>query len=405
MKRKIKLLFLVVLLIITTGCWNRVELDRRAIVAGFGADKAEEEGKIKITVQVVNVGEIKAMPPSRGVSTKAVTVYTGTGYTVFDAFRNLAMIVGKKLFLTETRILVVGEDLAREGLDKVLDFYERDPEPEIRNYLLIARGEAEEILETELRTDKIWASGINSMVEATMAHGKAPATEIIQFLKAVESKTTAPVATAVQVIRKGNKDSGGNGKPNQGETTAVLPKELMVSGTAVFRQYKLAGWLDEKESRGLLWVTGKVKSGIIVVSSPETESRLIALEIIRSKSEIKPKITDGILTINVNIKEEGNLGEIQPDTVDITKPDVFKELEERKKAAIEDEISAAVVKAQELNADIFGFGEAVRRKYPKEWRQLNDTWGEIFPTLEVNIAVDAKLRRTGKITKPTQPKP
>ncbi|MCG9968638.1 Ger(x)C family spore germination protein [Pelotomaculum terephthalicicum JT] len=406
MKIKLFLVFLILHLFVT-GCWNRVELDRRAIVAGFGADKAEEEGKIQVTVQVVDAGEIKAIPLARGGSMmNAVTVYTGTGFTAFDAFRNLSMVVGEKLFLSEVRVLVIGEELAREGLDKVIDFYERDHEPNIRDYLIVVKGgEAKEVLETELRINKIWAYGIDSMVKTTMAHSKAPATEIIDFLKAVESKTTAPVATVIHVLRKGNEENAGEGKSNQDGTTAVQPKELKVSETAVFRHYKLTGWLDEKESRGLLWVTGKVKSGIIVVSSPEKEDKLAAIEIIRAKSKIKPEITDGNLIINIDVWEEGNLGEEQPDTMDVSKPIVLKELEEQKKTVIEDEISAAVIKAQELNADIFGFGEAVRRKYPREWKQLEDQWDEIFPTLEVNIAVDAKIRRTGKITKSAEPKP
>lgn len=333
MKRKIALASLVLLLFIATGCWSRVELDKRAIVAGFGVDKAEEEGKMKVTVQVVKPGEIKAAPSAMGGSPKAVAVYTGTGYTFFDTIRNLAMAIGKKLFLTETEIVVVGEELAREGIGKVTDFYGRDPEP-----------------------------------------------------------------------CKEKEEGKEEGEGKAGEDKAVLPKEVKVSGTAVFRHYKLTGWLDEKETRGLLWATGKIKSGIIVVPAPESGDKLVALEILRAKGEVKPEITDGNLTITVEVKEEGNLGEEQPDSVDITKPGVLEELEERKKAAIEDEIMAAVFKAQELNADVFGFGEAVRRKYPKQWKQLEDKWDEIFPTLEVNMLVDAKIRRTGKITKPAEPK-
>lgn len=66
---------------------------------------------------------------------------------------------------------------------------------------------------------------------------------------------------------------------------------------------------------------------------------------------------------------------------------------------------AAVVRAQELNADIFGFGEEVRRKHPGQWKNMEDKWDELFPGLEVIPEVDAKIRRTGKITKPAQPKP
>ncbi|MFZ5643675.1 MAG: Ger(x)C family spore germination protein [Bacillota bacterium] len=399
MRHRILLTFFILLLLFAAGCWNRVELDQRAIVAGYGVDKAEE-GKLRVTVQIVKPGEIKAGTSTMGGASKAVTVYTGTGFTFFDTLRNLAMVVGKKLFLTETKILVVGEDLAREGIGRITDFYERDAEPSTRNFLLVAKGEAKQVLETEIGTEKVWAYGIENMVKTVTAHGKAPAVEVAEFLETVESKTTAPVATAVQVIRKGKEEGEEEGKA--GEATPV-PKEVKVSGTAVFHHYKLTGWLDEKETRGLLWVTGKIKSGIIVVPSPAGEDKLVALEIIRAKADIKPEITDGNLTITVEVEEEGNLGEVQPDSVDITKPGVLEDLEERKKTAIKDEIMSAVIKARELNADIFGFGEAVRRKYPREWKGLEDKWDEIFPTLEVNVAVDAKIRRTGKIANPAEP--
>ncbi|MFZ5652327.1 MAG: Ger(x)C family spore germination protein [Bacillota bacterium] len=403
MKWKIALASLLFLLFFAAGCWNRVELDRRAIVAGAGMDKAGEEGKIKITVQIIKPGEVKAGPAGKGGGAKAVALYTGEGYTFSDAARNLAMAMEDNLFWPESKILVIGEDLAREGIGRVTDFYERDHEPSTRGFLLISRGEAKEVLETEVGTEKIWAYGIGHMVKAMTAHGKSPATEIKHFLRTVESKTTAPVAPAVHVVRKEEEKDDGEGKA--GEDKAVPPKEVKVSGAAVFRHYKLIGWLDEKETRGLLWATGKIKSGIIVVPAPESKGKLMSMEIIRAGSKIKPEITDGNLTITVEVREEGNLGEQQPDSVDITKPGVLKDLEERKKAVIEDEIGAAVAKAQELNADIFGFGEAVRRKYPGEWKKLEDQWDEIFPYLEVNTVVDAKIRRTGKITKPAQPKP
>lgn len=311
------------------------------------------------------------------------------------------MVTGKKLFLPETKILVVGEGLAREGIEKVTDFYERDHEPSTRNFLLIAKGEAKEIMETESGIEKVWAYGIADTVGAVRAHGKAPAIEVKTFLKDVQSKTTAPVATAVHVVHKVKE---GGGAEQEQKKQAIPTKQIKVSGTAVFRQYKLTGWLDEKETRGLLWVTGKINSGIIVVPIPGSEDKLLAFEIIRANANIKPEISGGKVSIIVEVEEEGNVGEVQPDTVDITKPGFWQELEERKKAAIEEEIRASVIKAKDLNADIFGFGELVRRKYPREWKQLEDKWDEIFPTLEVKIAVAAKIRRTGKITNPAVPK-
>lgn len=391
MKHKIVLTALILLLFFTAGCWSRMELDKRAIVAGYGADKAKEEGKINVTVQVVKPAGIKSSPRDGGVSQQAVAIYKSTGYTFYDAIHNLSMVVGRKLFLTETKILVVGDDLAREGIGSVIDFYDRNREASTLDALLVAKGEANEVLETEFGTERVWAYGISHMVKAMKEHGKAPEIEIRDFLKAVESKTTAPVATAVQVVRK----EKGEGKA-EGDTT-VLPKDIKISGTAVFHHYKLAGWLNEKETRGLLWVTGEIKGGIIVAPAPGGEGKPVAFEIVRASGEIKPEVKDGNLTITVEVREEGDLGEEQPDSVDISSPDVWRQLEDREKEAIEEEIRAAVVKAQELNADIFGFGEAVHRKHPREWKQFEDNWAEIFPTLTVNLAVEAKLRHPGKV--------
>jgi len=155
-KRKIVLAALIFLLFFTAGCWNMVELNRRAIVPGFGVDKAED-GQIKTTVQIIRVGELKSGQGAGPSGPKGMSVYTVTGYTFFDTLRDLAMYVGRKLFLSKAEVIVVGEDLAKEGLDKVIDFYQRDHELGIRDSLLIAKGEAREVMETEYETEKIWA--------------------------------------------------------------------------------------------------------------------------------------------------------------------------------------------------------------------------------------------------------
>jgi spore germination protein KC len=64
---------------------------------------------------------------------------------------------------------------------------------------------------------------------------------------------------------------------------------------------------------------------------------------------------------------------------------------------------AALKKAQELNTDIFGFGEVIHQKYPKEWKELEKRWDEVFPEIEVKVIVKSKLNLTGEITRPISP--
>ena len=53
-----------------------------------------------------------------------------------------------------------------------------------------------------------------------------------------------------------------------------------------------------------------------------------------------------------------------------------------------------------LKADIVGFSKEFYRKYPKQWKVIENHWDEVFPEVEVNINVKAHIRREGYITKP-----
>ena len=65
---------------------------------------------------------------------------------------------------------------------------------------------------------------------------------------------------------------------------------------------------------------------------------------------------------------------------------------------IKNQIKLAVCQAQTLNSDIFGFGDTLRKKYPGQWAELADRWDDIFPTIELDIEVDAKIRRSNMLS-------
>ena len=73
-------------------------------------------------------------------------------------------------------------------------------------------------------------------------------------------------------------------------------------------------------------------------------------------------------------------------------------------AAVEDgiksEIQSVVDQTKKLNADVFGFGEAIRMKYPDQWKDMEDNWDAIFPQVVVNSTVKAKSDGSGAITEP-----
>jgi len=383
MKKLIALLMILFLLqTMLTGCWNRRELKTLAIVEMLGLDRTED-GQISLTFEILKPAEVKA---DNGGGGKGTWTLTSQGETVFDAFRNATLQASRKLFISQNKIIVIGQEAAKAGITPLLDFLSRDHEPRLLTHMFIAKGTAKDTLEVEHGQEKILATALENLAKVAAATSKIPRIQTLDVMKDLASKTSDPFIPGIDIFQN-----------KEGEK---VNKTIILSNTAIFKKDKLVGWFDKKETRGLLWILGEVKSGIIVVKSPQEETKNVGIEIIKASSKIKPEMIDGNLVITMEIKEDGNLGEQMSEGVDLTKPDAFEELEKRQAAVIQSEINAALTKAQDWDADIFKFGEEVHRKFPGEWPELKENWDREFKNIEVKVEVEAKLRNTGLVTRP-----
>lgn len=385
MKNRISILLntiICILLIITlTGCWNRRELDTLAVVLGVGVDKLMESGKVQITAQVVKPGEIKTQ--SGEVRTEAFWNVIGTGDTIFGTLRDMTNKSSRKLFFPHNQLLIFGKSTAEEGIQKYVDFFIRDPEPRMNVWVLISQGMAMEILDVKSELEKIPANNIAKLIKGqAAATSQTRAVKLKDLVIGLMSKTTASTIPFIKIVKDGDK------------------KVTTISETAVFKGDKLVGSMDKIEGRGLLWVLGNVKSGIIDVEDSNNDK--VSLEIIRASSKVVPEVNNDKISIKVNINEEGNIGE-QTGPENLAELREIALLEEKKAEVIRREVMAAVRKAQELDADVFGFGDAIHKKYPEQWKKIEYNWDEIFKNIQVEVDVEAKLRLMGRILKPTVP--
>ncbi len=365
------------------GCGTSRELNELGIVIGVGIDKDEASDAVKITAQVVKPGQISSGGKGGG-GEEAYANFEQTGRTVFAAIRGITNQSSRKLFFPHNQVLIIGRSAAEDGITKYLDFFMRDPETRLNVYVLVAKDSASEILDTKSKLERVPANSISLMLDTEATSASQEMKVRLKDLKGnLQLKTVAAVAPIIEVTEE------------NGKKTATL------NGTAIFKGDKMVGTLDKSEGRGLMWVLDEVKSGIIEVES--SGGNLVALESVRAQGEFSSELVDGKVKIKVKIFEEGNIAE-DAGTEDLSTLSEVAFLEQQKAEVIKSEVMAAVKKAEELNADIFGFGESVHRKYPKEWISMEDKWDELFPTIEVEVEVEAKLRLVGRINAPSVPK-
>lgn len=373
---------------VLVGCWNRVELDDRGIIAGTGVDYIR--GRLLTSVQVINPDAIKSPSPGQDEGVPAgqpVVYYSSSGDSFFDSLRSIVEVSGKKLFHAESKVLVVSEAMAQHGFGGVLDFYDRDHEPSTKSFLLVARGvTAQRVITAHMSLYKVSMLGLAQSLKASVAHSRAPIVEIGAFLAAVDSKCTAPIAPGVELVKMPS---------SQMMSGVSAPDEPRVVGTAVFDGFRLIGWLDEDETRGMLWVKGEVKSGIVTSLWNGVTS---SMEILGAKSTVKTTVDDGKPSISVKIETLMSLGNHEPHKTGILiNKKWWQAMELSTAKVIKSEVHSAIRRARTLRADFFGFGEEIQKRFPSEWKEWEKDWHGTFARMKIDVKVDANMKRTGKI--------
>lgn len=381
MKKFISIIMIVIFTLSETGCsQTKQEIEKLSIVLAIGFD-LNKEGKYIFSAQILSTDK----PTSKSVSNKPpsnVVVFTSVGDTPYDAINHMSTSLGKNLFFGHSAFIIVGNHLAENGISLVLDTALRSTSTRPDYPLFITKRNALDIIKTSTADEKIPANAIGNLVKFQASKGYSPITSRLDFANALSSKTAAPVIGIISLNQNKNTDN-----------------VFKLVGTGVFKGDKLIGYMDKKETRGMQWIKGKVKSGNLTGYTSDNKS--ITFDILKSKSTIKPIVKDNEITMQINIKEEANIIEMNTDIDLMKNPDKIKDLNNLQNKAIKDEVILALNAAQNnFKADIFDFGGNIHRHYPKLWKGMEKNWETIFPKLKVEINVDSSIKRPGIISKP-----
>jgi spore germination protein KC len=383
--------FIALLLItVISGCWDVRELQNLAIVGASGIDLADQPGKVLMTVQIIKPGDVKSSTSGgEGVgetgqaATKApIWVIKTTGNNVAEAVHNFDSISNRQLYFADSQIIVIGKEAATQGVRPLLDFYIRNREPRETTWIVIAADKASDIIELKSGLEKIPAMGLARLVENSTLTSFSVGVTMQEFVNRLMSKTAAAYAAHMEISDESPE------------------KKARLTGTDIFKGDKLAGTFNQSETRGLLWVIGKVKRGVITAKSPQ--GGVTNFDITRATSKVTPEVDGKQIKFKIKIIVESDLGS-EDHSLDFSKPQELQALQKLETQAIGQEVQVALEKAKKLKVDVFGFGEMLHRKCAKKWKHLEPEWDVLFPTVQVSLAIRAKIRTVGLSLKPAEP--
>jgi spore germination protein KC len=378
-----------------TSCVGKREITDLSIVLAVGLDKGSNEETVKVTTQLARPADARGQTgaPS-GQTGEPILSLVAEGKTIFEAVRNLSSFSSRRVFWAHNFVIVINEELAKEGISDIIDFFTRNPELRMKTWIVVTPDKASEVVSTMSGLEVVPGETLQKLFRYTRLSNFAPQSEIMDILAAFLNKSSEPLLARVFL----DKVKVSNEKPEKGASV----KQIKLEGAGIFREDKLVGILNGKETRGLLLFREKLESGIITIPCIDTKKEDISIELEKQKFDVKPIVKNNTITFHANLETEVSVVEAGcPFSIDHDQQ--VKKLEKQVEKQLKTEIETTINKIQqEYKSDVLELGQVLNNKYPAKWKQVEDKWMDVFPTVEITVQVNSKIIDGTLLFKPTK---
>lgn len=356
---------------ILAGCAETNILDRVGLTTLVGYDVGTEE---KMSTTAV----IREVNPEFQSNVEILTTENETSKgNRMKTNRKLS----KKIAVGQMRVVLYGEELAKDDLKYYIDIHLQNASVSNGVYMAVVEGETTPLLKYEYKNIEDIGQHIFRLIEQNIEQEN------------MISPTLHEIAHDYYMIGKDI-------------AMPILKREedlVEMSGVALFKGGKMVSTLPVKDSFYVKLVRDSFKSGLFETNlrKEEIPSGLlknmpnempIAFDTIRSKRELK--LVDASTTeFDLHLKLKARILEIYPD-VNLGDPKIVAKLEKAINKNLSKEISRVISHTQQVESDIFGFGE----KYRSSVRNSNltkDKWHKMYKDIKVNVKVDFVILRDG----------
>ncbi|MEK5028270.1 Ger(x)C family spore germination protein [Paenibacillus sp. FSL M7-1046] len=377
-------IILVLILSLTTACWDQKELSNRSLWIASGFDR-NERGDIVLSGQVLIPGQQGETGGKGGSSGKGIGnfVVSGKGESVSQAAADLQGSLSREVFPSHRRVVFVGEHFAKDGIADILDEHSRNPKVRLRSDIFIVKGgTALELLKSSYPLEKIPAIGAYKELEYTSGLKQAT---LMRFLRAASSDGVSPTLPVISLDR--------NGDENQEVTQQQI---FRMNGIAIFdkEKLKLKGYISQMEALNVNWITGVLNSTTVTTLVPKNQGR-VSLHLSRMSRKIWSEYERDKLVIHVKLIGKGLIRENQG-RLDLRNPANVKLVKQALEIEAAKRVKETIFKIQKtFHEDIFGFGEVLHQRSPSYWRKLKNNWNFYFTEAEFDVKADLTVTQIG----------
>ena len=380
--KKILLLLLILLL---TGCYNYRELNDLAIVSAIGIDY--KDNNFEVSIQIVNP---KKQQDSSSANEPDFIIYKSKAKTLQEAFRNVVDTSPNRIYGSHLEILIISEEIAKNHMDKLFDFFAREPEARSEFNILIAKNSTpNDQISIITPLINLSATNIKTLIETNSQN--LATTVKLTFNETFNQYLNPYLEIILPSLELIGEEEKGQEQENIAQTNTN--NKVKLSTIAIFKNNKLIGYLSEEESKGLNILLNK--ANISLISSKYHDNYIVSeIDNIKTKFDIDVYKKE----VNITIKGHSIINEVNSNiNIKDTKviDNIDKNIENELKKIIENTIYTT---QNTYNSDVIGIRDMFYKKDPNYLKKNYSNWDEIFKQIKFNINIDLKLYEKGNTT-------
>lgn len=372
---------LAVLTLLLGGCVPSNAIEQRAIIQIVGLDLSE--GGFTATLEYFAPKGGGDQPLSMTEANSKIA--KGEGMTISEAISNAVLPNGKTPFYAQSSIVILGEELAANSIDQVMNFINHDIDLRVDTEVFIAEGKASDIVSNDVDRGILPGESIERLRDIFSTSGLMFQVEYYEFANSFYSKSQAaylPMVTKVPIVSSGSSSESGNS-----EKEAKPEKQIAYMGTAVINNQKAVGKLDFTATRGALWLTNRITSTSIDTKTDNGSP--FSVDVISSETVVTPVYNgEHEIRFDVQINNVINMREFEAVDLKQVNMEEYEKLNGLISGLIKQECEKAWEQAAvDLRADIFEYGLRLRTAYPALTGWVEENWQAVLPEVQLNISV------------------
>lgn len=398
MFKKMLLIFAIICLVTPLcGCLNSIKLGEQALVQAVSIDLIEK--KIRVGLQIFSPTNDSGS--SVTPSPDNALIIEGVGDTLTQAVENAMLKQGKKIFLGHNRIVIVGKELAQQGMLQTLKYFSTNPMSRKNVSIAIADGKAIDLVKAKLAQGILPAQTLQNVIANTNETGYAENVLMYEFERSLQNRNECAILPVLKLAASEDSQKQpdtGAGENKQGQSDGKSDQQISdvgdisVVGCAILVEGKLIKVLGTADARGVLWLRKAVGKTSVVTQTDAFS--LCAINIYKVDTKITPKIVGKEISFDMEISCSATLGEVH-----------------LRDTAIESDIKGAQIAAEKIikeecenafneviigeRADICNYGAMVWQNNVELWREIKDDWQNEVGKMKLNVTVNVDIDSVG----------